>query len=99
MHEKGGFFTALVLSAFIVLTIPRVISVVYNFTELYTSDPKRGKLVSHTEMEALEFIRTATPTDLRIQTHINNPWDQESPYSVFFAQRESYLTGTRPCYA
>ncbi len=95
IHEKKNVFSIVFLTLFVLLTVPRIVSVVYNFTGWYTRNPINEKIVSHNEMQVLEFVRDHTDDRSIIQTHLLNHWDQESPYSVFFAQRNSFLTGTR----
>lgn len=95
IHEKGRVLLVLLLCLVVILTVPRSVSILYNFTSYYFIKPSSGKLVSNSELQVFRYIRDNTPRESIVQTHLRNSWDQESPYTVFFTQRNSFLTGTR----
>lgn len=78
---------------FIVATVPRVLHEGQSFIRSYTTDFNSSAVVSNSELEALIYLKENTERDAIIQTHPRNGWDQITPYSVFFAQRNSYITG------
>ena len=49
--------------------------------------------VSADQLAALEYLRTETPVDSIIQTHVQNPFDRVTPALSFFSNRQTYLTG------
>ncbi|HRN69581.1 MAG TPA: hypothetical protein PLS49_00195, partial [Candidatus Woesebacteria bacterium] len=79
---------------FVLFTVPRVyVEGKILFTQ-YTTEINRSRLISNSELEALEFVRSNTDSNDIIQTHVRNSWDQVTPYSIYFANRSSYMTGT-----
>ncbi len=93
--QKIKIFGAIFCLIFILLTIPRIY---YEGRELfiqYTAEQKTSDIVPNSELEVFEYLKQNTNKNSIVQTHIKNPWDQVTPYSVFFTDRNSYLTGTR----
>lgn len=93
IQKKKTVVGIVFVSIFVLLTIPRSVFEIYNSTTLYINSQKSAKTISSQELEALFYLRENSPAGSIIQTHPNNAWDQDAPYTVFFTDTTSYLTG------
>jgi hypothetical protein len=92
IQRKNSVWGKFFLLLFILITVPRVLYEMYNFTNLY-SHKELARVISNEELAGLQYLKNSTPPDSKIQTHPNNLWDHDAPYTIFITDRDSFLTG------
>ncbi|HYD35298.1 MAG TPA: hypothetical protein VD999_04485 [Vitreimonas sp.] len=76
----------------VLISLPRPLQDTYLFIKS-AAVGEESLVISPDELKALSFIKTATPRQAVIQTHLKNHIDAETPYGSYLSQRYSYVSG------
>jgi hypothetical protein len=89
-QKKRIWATALVLVV-VILTVPRA------FYEINASAKtiltNTGGIITSQELEALDYIRSNTPSNAIVQSHPMNKLDSMTTYVAYFSGRDAYISG------
>jgi hypothetical protein len=92
IQKRKTIIGYLFLIIFVLLSIPRPLYEIFHMIEKYAKHDF-ALVIRPDEEQALQYLRTQTPVDSVVQSHIGNVKDSQAPYISYFSNRSSYLAG------